>query len=183
VECCPGSGYHNPAPDHFFFEVVDSESHKPLPAGQRGLSVLTHLDRRGTVLLRYSMGDFAALTYEQCPHCGSWTDRFVGMPSRADDLVKVKGMLINPEVITDLLLADGKVGEFQIIIDRENANDILSSDRMRLLLDLKPDADPEAIAESVRVATGVRPIIEKVERLQIFDPDRTLKAKRFKDLR
>jgi phenylacetate-coenzyme A ligase PaaK-like adenylate-forming protein len=105
------------------------------------------------------------------------------MPSRADDLVKVKGMLINPEVITDLLLADGKVGEFQIIIDRENANDILSSDRMRLLLDLKPDADPEAIAESVRVATGVRPIIEKVERLQIFDPDRTLKAKRFKDLR
>ena len=54
---------------------------------------------------------------------------------------------------------------------------------MRLLLDLKPDADPEAIAESVRVATGVRPIIEKVERLQIFDPDRTLKAKRFKDLR
>ena len=183
VECCPGSGYHNPAPDHFFFEVVDPESHKPLPAGQRGLSVLTHLDRRGTVLLRYSMGDFAALTYEQCPHCGSWTDRFVGMPSRADDLVKVKGMLINPEVITDLLLADRKVGEFQIIIDRENANDILSSDRMRLLLDLKPDADPEAIAESVRVATGVRPIIEKVERLQIFDPDRTLKAKRFKDLR
>ncbi|MBU74616.1 MAG: hypothetical protein CMM73_02765 [Rhodospirillaceae bacterium] len=183
VECCPGSGYHNPAPDHFYFEIVDPKSHEPLPAGQRGLSVLTHLDRRGTVLLRYSMGDFAALTYEQCPHCGSWTDRFVGMPSRADDLVKVKGMLINPDVITDLLLADGKVGEFQIIIDRENADDRLSSDRMRLLLDLKPDADPEAIVETVRVATGVRPIVEEVERAQIFDPDRTLKAKRFKDLR
>ena len=183
VECCPGSGYHNPAPDHFYFEVVDPESHKPLPAGQRGLSVLTHLDRRGTVLLRYSMGDFAALTYEQCSHCGSWTDRFIGMPSRADDLVKVKGMLINPEVITDLLLADGKVGEFQIIIERENADDFLSSDRMRLLLDLKLGADRGAIAESVRVATGVRPIVEEVERLQIFDPDRTLKATRFKDLR
>ena len=60
--------------------------------------------------------------------------------------------------------------------------------RGRLYVALRPrrwrgHADPEAIAESVRVATGVRPIIEKVERLQIFDPDRTLKAKRFKDLR
>ena len=86
-------------------------------------------------------------------------------------------------MITDLLLADGKVGEFQIIIERENADDFLSSDRMRLLLDLKLGADRGAIAQSVRVATGVRPIIEEVERLQIFDPDRTLKATRFKDLR
>ena len=50
VECCPDSGYHNPAPDHFYFEIVDPDTHKPLPEGERGLSVLTHLDRRGTVL-------------------------------------------------------------------------------------------------------------------------------------
>lgn len=183
VECCPDSGYHNPAPDHFYFEVVDPESHAPLPAGQRGLSVLTHLDRRGTVLLRYAMGDFAALSYDQCPHCGSWTDRFVGMPSRADDLVKVKGMLLNPEVVTDLLLADGQVGEFQVVIDREDMEDALSSDRMRLLLDTAREVDTDQIAESVRVATGIRPLVEKVDRLQIFDPDKSLKAKRFIDLR
>ena len=62
MECCPDSGYHNPAPDHFYFEIVDPDTHKPLPEGERGLSVLTHLDRRGTVLLRYALGDFAALS-------------------------------------------------------------------------------------------------------------------------
>ena len=183
VECCPESGYHNPAPDHFYFEVVDPQSHAPLAAGQRGLSVLTHLDRRGTLLLRYAMGDLAALSYDQCAHCGSWTDRFVGMPSRADDLVKVKGMLMNPEVVTDLLLADGKVGEFQVVIDRENMEDPLSSDRMRLLLDTTQEVDTGQIAESVRLATGIRPLVERVHRLQIFDPDKSLKAKRFIDLR
>ena len=183
VECCPESGYHNPAPDHFYFEVVDPQSHAPLAAGQRGLSVLTHLDRRGTLLLRYAMGDLAALSYDQCAHCGSWTDRFVGMPSRADDLVKVKGMLMNPEVVTDLLLADGKVGEFQVVIDRENMEDPLSSDRMRLLLDTTQEVDTGQIAESVRVATGIRPLVERVHRLKIFDPDKSLKARRFIDLR
>ncbi len=183
VECCPESGYHNPAPDHFYFEVVDPDSHAPLAEGERGLSVLTHLDRRGTVLLRYAMGDFAALSTEQCPHCGSWTDRFVGMPSRADDLVKVKGMLVNPEVVTDLLLADGQVGEFQIIVDREVAGDALSADRLRLLVDAEPQADIDRIAEAVRVAIGVRPLVERVDRTAIFNPDKSLKAKRFLDLR
>ena len=183
VECCPDSGYHNPAPDHFYFEIVDPDTHKPRPEGERGLSVRPHLDRRGTVHLRYALGDFAALSTEQCPHCGSWTDRFIGMPSRADDLVKVKGMLINPEVVTDLLLTDGQVGEFQIIVDKEVQNDPLSADRLRLLLDIDPKTDIERIAETVRVAIGVRPIIERSERTAIFDPDKSLKAKRFVDLR
>jgi phenylacetate-CoA ligase len=183
VECCPESGYHNPAPDHFYFEVVDPENHAPLPEGERGLSVLTHLDRRGTILLRYAMGDFAALSTAQCPHCGSWTDRFVGMPSRADDLVKVKGMLVNPEIVTDLLLTDGQVGEFQIIVDHEVADDALSADRLRLLVDAGPQADIDRIAEAVRVAIGVRPMVERVERTAIFNPDKSLKAQRFLDLR
>ena len=183
VECCPESGYHNPAPDHFYFEVIDPDSNAPLPEGERGLSVLTHLDRRGTVLLRYAMGDFAALSTQQCPHCGSWTDRFVGMPSRADDLVKVKGMLVNPEVVTDLLLADGQVGEFQIILDKETEGDALSADRLRLLVDAALEADIDRIAEAVRVAIGVRPLVERVDRTAIFNPDKSLKAKRFLDLR
>ena len=99
------------------------------------------------------------------------------------DLVKVKGMLINPEVVTDLLLTDGQVGEFQIIVDKEVQNDPLSADRLRLLLDIDPKTDIERIAETIRVAIGVRPIIELSERTAIFDPDKSLKAKRFVDLR
>lgn len=31
---------------------------------------VTHLKRRGTVLLRYLLGDISALSYGECPHCG-----------------------------------------------------------------------------------------------------------------
>ena len=183
VECMPESGYHNPAPEQFYFEIVDPESHESLSYGKRGLSVLTHLDRRGTVLLRYAMGDYAALSIDQCPSCGRWTDRFVGIPSRADDLIKVKGMLINPEVVIDLMLANGAINEFQIIVDKENSEDMLSSDRFRLLIDPSPNADLQGLAETVRKAIGLRPIIEITPRHKIFDPEKSLKAKRLLDLR
>ncbi len=184
VECCPGAGYHNPAPDQFHFQVVDPETHEALPDGETGLAVLTHLDRRGTVLLRYALGDMTALTREPCPHCGAETDRFIEMPSRADDLVKVKGMLIDPASVAEALLADGGIDEFQIVIDREDPEDALSMDVMRLRLAPRPGADPgPAACASVKAAVGVRPEIEIVGVQEIYDPDASLKARRFIDMR
>lgn len=186
VECCAGSGYHNPAPDQFYFEIVDPETHVALADGETGLAVLTHLDRRGTVLLRYALGDMSTLTRETCPHCGANTDRFMAMPARADDLIKVRGMLINPGAVSEVLLADGRVDEFQIVIDREDPKDLLSMDVMRLRVAPNPDAGPELadrLKEAVRVATGVRPEIEFHSVQDIYDPDASLKAKRFLDRR
>ena len=84
--------------------------------------LLTHLNRRGTVLLRYVAGDVVALTHEQCPHCGRWEPRFLGSPYRVDGLTKVKGTLINPAVILDGLsgLLSRGVREYQVVISREN---------------------------------------------------------------
>ena len=187
VECRPGSGYHNPAPDHFYFEIVDPETHQRLDDGQRGLAVLSHLDRRGTVLLRYALGDLTALSREQCPHCGAFTDRFTELPARADALVKVRGMLIDPGHIADILLADGRVDEFQLVIDRENPADPLSMDRMTLRFAAKSGVTatsmgPE-LAERIRKSVGVRPEIQTVSAADIYDPDRSLKSQRFRDLR
>lgn len=184
VECCPGSGYHNPAPDQFHFQVVDPTTHEQLPDGQTGLAVLTHLDRRGTVLLRYAMGDMTALTRAPCPFCRARTDRFIGMPTRADDLVKVKGMLIDPGSVAEVLLADGRIDEFQIVIDREDPKDVLSMDVMRLRLAPRAGAGPvDALVAAVKAAVGVSPRIEIVSVREIYDPDASLKARRFIDRR
>lgn len=187
VECRPGSGYHDPAPDHFYFEVVDPGTHAPLPDGTRGLAVLTHLDRRGTVLLRYSLGDMTAMSREKCPHCGAWTDRFTELPARSDGLVKVRGMLIDPGHVADAVLADGRVDEFQMVVDREDPGDPLSMDR--LILRYAPKAGVEApalaedLADAVRHAIGVRPVPQEVLIGEIFDPERSLKSRRLVDLR
>lgn len=187
VECCPGSGYHNPAPDHFHFQIVDPDTAAPLPDGERGLAVLTHLNRRGTVLLRYALGDLTAITREPCPHCGAHTERFTQLPARADDLVKVRGMLINPSHITDILLADGRIDEFQLVVDHEAPDDPLSMDRLTLRYSPKSGAErtimePE-LMERIRRAAGVRPEFEAVSSAEIYDPDTSLKSRRFRDLR
>lgn len=186
VECQPGAGYHNPAPDEFYFEVVDPESHKPLPDRQRGMAVMTHLNRRGTVLLRYALGDLTVLSREACPHCHATTDRFVEMPSRADDLVKVKGMLINPALLGKALIADDRVAEYQIVIDRTDPNDRLSMDRLTVRVAANVATGDEfagEMAELVKAAVGVRPEIDLVDAREIFDTEKSLKSKRLIDLR
>jgi phenylacetate-CoA ligase len=155
VECAPGSGFHNPAPDQLYFEVVDPHTHAPLPDGAAGLVLLSHLQRRGTVLLRYALGDTAALSRERCPHCGAWSERLVSAPRRADALRKIKGTLVNPEVLVQT--AEGVLGaaEFQFHIAPESL-------LLRIALPFNEALEAQA-AGAVKSATGVTPRVEFVE--------------------
>jgi phenylacetate-CoA ligase len=157
VECAPGSGYHNPAPDQFFIEVVDPESHASLRDGETGLVLLTHLRRRGTVLMRYALGDVSALTHERCPHCGAWTDRLVAAPRRVDALLKIKGTLVNPALLVDAAqsLLGGR--DFQFVITRQ---DSLYQDALALNIAGAEDAETgRRLAEAVKAATGLTPAV------------------------
>jgi phenylacetate-CoA ligase len=160
VECAPGSGYHNPAPDQFYIEVVDAESLAPLPDGASGLVLLTHLRRRGTVLMRYALGDLSTLTHERCPHCGAWTDRLMATPRRADKLLKIKGTLVNPALLVEAAeqLLGGR--EFQFVITKDDA---LSSDALTLNVAGAEDSETKRkLSESVKAATGVTPSVQFV---------------------
>ncbi len=165
TECRENGGAHLPAPEQFYFEVVDPQTYAPVPDGARGLLLLTHLNRRGTVLLRYVAGDVVALTHEQCPHCARWEPRFLGSPYRVDGLTKVKGTLINPAVILDGLsgLLSRGVREYQVVISRENPHDPLSADVLRVRAACAA-ADHsrlrQEIEATVRAETEISPEIE-----------------------
>jgi len=163
VECAHGFGYHNPSPDQFLFECVDPETKQPVTADKEGLILLSHLDRRGTVLLRYAVGDMARVTSERCPNCGMLTERIVSMPHRFDGLVKIKGMLVNPLLLVDAIMGERDIVEFQAFVEKENPADKLSMDR--LLIKLVPKADADAgvnkrVLDRVRRAVSVTPQIE-----------------------
>lgn len=185
VECCPGGGFHNPLPEDIHVQVVDPESHQPLPDGERGLVVISHLNRRGTLLLRYSTGDLSMLSRSACPHCGATTDRFTEMPQRADDLVKIKGMLVNPTVVEAAVLAVEGVSEYQALVERENMADPFSMDRLRIrIAGTAPLSDKAPLVSlAVKQATGVTPQVECVEASAIYGPNGSLKLKRFVDQR
>jgi phenylacetate-coenzyme A ligase PaaK-like adenylate-forming protein len=92
AECAPGFGYHT-NPDHILIEIVDPETGAVLGEGEPGEIVVTHLDTRGTVLLRYRTGDLASggITTEPCPNCRRTVPRIMGDIERKDHFYQLKG--------------------------------------------------------------------------------------------
>jgi phenylacetate-coenzyme A ligase PaaK-like adenylate-forming protein len=186
VECAHGFGYHNPSPDQFLFECVDPDTKEPVGPGQEGLILLSHLDRRGTVLLRYAVGDVARMSSERCPNCGMLTERIVSMPHRFDGLVKIKGMLVNPQLLVDAIMGEPAVVEFQAFVDKEDPTDDLSMDRLRIKLVLKDSAEHRSgkfVIDRVRRAISVTPLIEITTSDDPALKDRGWKTKPLIDLR
>lgn len=192
VECCDFSGCHNPAPNLYFFEVVDEVTGMRLPDGERGLLCITHINRRGTVLLRYVIGDLGAITHETCPHCGRNGERTtiaVGSTyaTRTSELVKLKGTLINPEVLRDEVANTPGVKEYQIIFTKKDLADPYSPDDLVVKLAVDEDFEREGVASVVRdrllTAVEMRCRVEFVPMEEIFDPAVALKAYRVIDMR
>lgn len=163
VECAPGSGFHDLAPDSVFMEVVDEATGKRLPDGELGSLAFTHLNRTGTVLLRFAMGDQAALSHEPCEFCGrTGSARIVSGPSRVGDIVKVKGTLVNLAAVADRIETAGGIGDFQIVVDKVDGADRLL---VRVATDGTTSPSDDSFANThaiVREVAHVTPQIESV---------------------
>lgn len=186
AQCREEGDWHNPAPEIQYHEVVDPRTGRRLPDGERGMLAVTHLDRRGTVLIRYLVGDVVSLSRRPCPSCGRSGDRVIGPVVRGNDLVKVKGMLINPSVLLGVLEAIPELQEFRVLVRREDDGDPYSMEEMVVEAACHP-ALRERVARDVQArvvaAVQVRPRVLFVEAAEIYDPDRQAKVARFVDQR
>ncbi len=191
-ECEEFSGCHNPDDSLYFFEVVDEKTLERVPDGELGLLVITHLNRTGTVLLRYVVGDYAAITHEPCPFCGRTGTRAqiaVGSTyaTRTSELVNLKGTLINPEIMTDEIANTAGIAEYQVVFTKKDPADPYSSDELVIRVGKLPDRSKKDIEDElqqrIQRAVEMRARIEFVELSEIFDPNESLKATRVVDLR
>ena len=133
----------NVTPDLYHLEVVDPETGRRLPDGESGMLAITHLHRRGTVLLRYLVGDIVTLSREPCPHCGRIGERVVKTPRRTGSLVKCRGMLVNTDVVIDVLSAVEAIGVFQVVFMRDDAPGAMD----RMVIRIERDADDAGLRE------------------------------------
>ena len=99
-----------------------TDSGRRLPDGESGMLAITHLHRRGTVLLRYLVGDVVDAVARAVPaSAGALGERVVATPRRTGNLVKCRGMLVNTDVVVDLLSAMDGIGQFQLVFARERS--------------------------------------------------------------
>jgi len=186
VECQEGSGFHSTAPDQLFHEVVDTQTGRRLADGEAGMLAFTHLNRRGTVFLRYLVGDVVSISHDTCPHCGRTAPRLTSQPTRTGSILKVKGTLVNLQNLSEELDRLPALDEYQIVIRPQVADDPFSLDEMIIRVALSASAASDAaeqIAAKALQLTNVRPLIEHAERNDIFDPHHAPKPRRIVDQR
>ena len=122
-ECGDGHGYHT-YPDFGFIESVNEKGER---VNEKGEIVYTALDFRGSVVLRYKTGDISKIYYEKCPNCGRTVPRIDENIERRSDYrefkyAKVKGTLINLNLLYGILMGHKDVDEWQIEIKKKNNN-------------------------------------------------------------
>jgi phenylacetate-CoA ligase len=186
IECCDGSGFHSVLPDQLFHEIVDSATGRRLADGEAGHLAFTHLNRRGTVFLRYLVGDVASLDHSPCPHCGRTSVRMSSSPVRTGDIIKIRGALVNLGNLKEAFDSDQDIDEYQIVVRPENAADAFSMDEFVIRIAPgkgTPHLLGERVAAEVTRLTNLRPRIEIVDRDEIYDPTTANKPRRIVDAR
>jgi phenylacetate-coenzyme A ligase PaaK-like adenylate-forming protein len=164
MECDEGSGFHVPNPAEYHFEILDSKNLQSLPEGAAGIVTMSHLNRRGTVLLRYMTGDVSALTSDPCTRCGRAGPRFTVTPYRLSGLTKIKGVLVNPASLHEALAAVRRLDAYQIVVSKERGDPYgLDELTVRILCNSDDVAAVSAdIVRGIRSACEVTPHVEPI---------------------
>lgn len=111
--------------DFLFYEIIDPKTGEHVPEGEVGELVITTLQKEGAPLIRYRTHDLTRELTGRCA-CGSDFPRIDTLIGRSDDMVKVKGAIIYPSRVEEVLAEiDGVSSEYQVMIDHMNGRDIL----------------------------------------------------------
>jgi phenylacetate-CoA ligase len=178
----PGGMHANEA--LFLVEVEDIETGEIInEPGRQGKMIITAFDRQAMPCIRFDSKDIIEWAPEPCP-CGR-TFRLVkgGVIGRVDDITKVKGVLLAPSAIEEVVREiEGLGEEYEVVVDKEE-----DVDRITLKMELLPgkeglrDDIENILMDQLRLKTNLR------YNLEFYDygtlPRYEVKARRFKDLR
>ncbi len=150
LECKEHNGLHI-MEDHFYPEIIDSETLQTLPEGEKGELVLTTLTRHGMPIIRFRTKDVTALRRAECS-CGRTLIKMDRITGRTDDMLKIRGVAVFPSQIEKALLKiDGLEPHYQIIVSRPQHMDVL---------EVQVEASPELFSDEIKELVGIKRNIE-----------------------
>ena len=181
-ECDARAGLTHVHEDYCYPEVLDEED-RPVGPGGRGELVFTSLYRKAMPLLRYRTRDIVQVADRKCP-CGRTLRAFEGgVLARVDDMKKVRGIIVYPRRIEEIVRPHDAVDEFQIVFRRAQG-----LDEILVRIDPSPSLSLEErdglrarLGESLRTGLGLRATVEITEPGAL--PRWDHKAKRVRDER
>jgi phenylacetate-CoA ligase len=116
-ECEAQDGLHINE-DFFYPEIIDPETGKVLPDGEKGELVFTTLTKEGTPILRYRTRDITFLMRSPCS-CGRTTVKMHRLFGRTDDMLIIRGVNVFPSQIEHALFEiEGTEPQYLIVVNR-----------------------------------------------------------------
>ncbi len=164
--CSEKSGVHV-QPELIVLEVLDEEG-KQVRNGEQGEVVVTPLGVEATPLLRYRTGDICHYYDEPCT-CGRNTPRLGPVLGRQQQMIKLKGTTIYPNMIVDAL---NEVEELKAYIIQIESNE-WGSDELLIRCAAHPSLE-KVILDILRARLRVTPKVS-------FESAEDIRALRFAD--
>ncbi|MCP3911687.1 MAG: phenylacetate--CoA ligase [Actinomycetia bacterium] len=143
--------------DYFVVELLKPDADEPVEPGELGEMTLTTPYRTGSPLIRYRTRDLtSAIVGERGISGLPLAQPLLG---RIDDAVKVRGALVYPSAVEDLVVKALPTGaEWRIVLTREvGGNDI-----MTIQVELDDRDQLKELGSEIRHRTQVRPVMEAV---------------------
>jgi phenylacetate-CoA ligase len=167
--------------DHFYPEIIDPETGKVLPDGERGELVFTSLSKEAMPVIRYRTRDLTRLL----PGTARTMRRMEKVTGRSDDMMIVRGVNVFPTQFEEQLLrCDGLAPHFYIELFREQR-----LDSVRLHVEARPEHADHAsrAAQAALLKAHIRNVVGIGVEVEVADPggiERSMgKAKRIIDKR
>lgn len=109
--------------DHFYPEVVDPQTGRPLPEGEEGELVLTSLTREALPVIRYRTRDLTRLL----PPSTRPMRRMARVHARSDDMLIIRGVNVFPSQIEEQVLRTPTLSpHYRLELTREGHLDTLT---------------------------------------------------------
>ena len=126
--------------DHFYPEIIDPETLKPLPYGEKGELVITSLTKEALPIIRYRTGDVTILNAELCD-CGRTQIKMKNIMGRVDDMLIVNGVNVFPSQVEHALSNIKEITlNYQIIVEKKGY-----LDKLEVMVEVTEDMPMDSI--------------------------------------
>ena len=171
INCMHDSAMHMWT-DYMYCEIIDPGTGRRVKKGERGELVITTLQKEGAPLIRYRTHDLTRAVPGKC-ECGLDYPRIGTIIGRSDDMVKVRGAMIYPSRVDELLSGiEGVSSEYQVMIDHLEGKDILTLFFESTLEEAAFYALEKTVEDQFKMVIGVTP---KAKAVKIGDLPRSEK--------